>query len=43
MTILPVLGLLCAYAVFTKKFTLTDEKVQEISTALREKAANDVH
>ena len=43
MTILPVLGLLCAYAVFTKKFTLTDEKVQEISTALREKAADDVH
>ena len=26
-----------------EKFTLTDEKVQEISTALREKAADDVH
>ncbi|MBR2596280.1 MAG: MFS transporter, partial [Solobacterium sp.] len=41
MTILPVIGLLCAYMVFTKKFTLTDQKVQEISMALREKAAHD--
>ena len=35
MTILPILGLTVAFIFFVKKFTLTDERVQEISDTLR--------
>ncbi len=35
MTILPILGLTVAFIFFVKKFTLTDERVQEIADTLR--------
>lgn len=35
MTILPVIGLFIAIAIFAKKFILTEEKVQEIAEQLR--------
>ncbi len=35
MTILPILGLVVAFFFFSRKFILTDSKVQEISEALR--------
>ena len=44
MTILPIIGLTIAFIFFVKKFTLTDDKVQEIADTLKKKkenAAND--
>ncbi len=35
MTILPILGLTVAFIFFVKKFTLTDERVQQIADTLR--------
>ena len=35
MTVLPVAGLAAAAVLFTKKFKLTDEKMEEIGEALR--------
>ena len=35
MTVLPILGLVIAFIFFVKKFTLTDEKVQEIADTLK--------
>ena len=35
MTILPILGLTVAFVFFARKFTLTDERVQEIADTLR--------
>ncbi len=42
MTLIPIAGLIVAYIVFSKKFTLSDERVKEISTELkaRKSAAN---
>ncbi|MCH5273324.1 MAG: MFS transporter [Lachnospiraceae bacterium] len=37
MTILPILGLVIAFLFFVKKFTLTDDKVQEIADTLKKK------
>ncbi|MBQ1324401.1 MAG: MFS transporter [Solobacterium sp.] len=37
MTIIPILGLIAAMVVFTKKFILTDEKAEEIAARLRGK------
>ncbi len=37
MTILPIIGLVTAFIFFAKKFTLTDERVQEITGVLEEK------
>ena len=36
MTILPILGLTVAFVFFVKKFTLTDEKVQQIADTLHQ-------
>ena len=42
MTILPILGLTIAFIFFVKKFTLTDDKVQEISDTLKkQKGGNE--
>jgi len=43
MTLIPIAGLIVAYIVFSKKFTLSDERVKEISTELkaRKSAANN--
>ena len=35
MTVLPILGLTVAFIFFVRKFTLTDQKVQEIAEALK--------
>ncbi len=40
MTILPILGLTIAFIFFVKKFTLTDERVQQIADQLRGKKEN---
>lgn len=37
MTVLPMLVLVCAFFLFRKKFTLTDERVEEIGRELKEK------
>ena len=37
MTVLPIIGLVTAFAFFVKKFTLTDARVQEIADTLRDK------
>ncbi len=37
MTILPILGLIAAFVIFTKKFILTDEKSEEIAQQLKAK------
>lgn len=39
MTILPIIGLICALFVFNKKFILTDEKADEIARELKERKA----
>jgi len=39
MTILPIIGLLIAVFVFGKKYILTDEKLEEISTELKKRRA----
>ncbi|MBR2825234.1 MAG: hypothetical protein IKE51_03120 [Solobacterium sp.] len=39
MTILPIIGLICALFIFNKKFILTDEKAQEIADQLKERNA----
>lgn len=39
MTILPIIGLVCALFVFNKKFILTDEKADEIARELKERRA----
>ncbi len=39
MTILPIIGLICALFVFNKKFILTDEKADEIARELKERRA----
>ena len=44
MTLIPIAGLIVAYIVFSKKFTLSDERVKEISTELKARksaATND--
>ncbi len=41
MTILPILGLTIAFIFFVKKFTLTDERVQQIADQLRGKKNTD--
>ena len=41
MTILPILGLICAFFVFKKKFILTDEKSEEIAAMLKAKKEGD--
>ena len=35
MTIIPIIGLIAALIVFTKKFTLTDQRAEEIARELR--------
>jgi melibiose permease len=35
MTILPIIGLVAALVFFTRKFTLTDRRVQEIADTLK--------
>ena len=40
MTILPILGLTVAFIFFVKKFTLTDQRVQEIADQLRSQKEN---
>lgn len=37
MTIIPIVGLVVALVIFTKKFILTDEKAEEIALSLKEK------
>lgn len=37
MTVLPILGLIAAFVIFTKKFILTDEKSEEIAQQLKAK------
>lgn len=37
MTVLPMVVLVCAFFLFREKFTLTDQRVAEISAALKEK------
>ena len=37
MTIIPIIGLVCAFFVFRKKFILTDQKAEEIALALKAK------
>ncbi|MCH5192930.1 MAG: MFS transporter [Oscillospiraceae bacterium] len=41
MTILPIAGLTIAFIFFVKKFTLTDERVQEIADTLKKQKAGE--
>ena len=37
MTIIPILGLVVAYILFSKKFILSDQKMEEIVDTLKER------
>ena len=41
MTVLPIIGLTIAFIFFVKKFTLTDERVQEIADTLKKQKEGD--
>ena len=41
MTIIPIIGLVCAFFVFRKKFILTDQKAEEIALALKARKEGD--
>lgn len=43
MTILPIIGLTIAFIFFVKKFTLTDERVQEIADTLKNNKEENVN
>ena len=41
MTIIPIIGLLAAVFLFYKKYSLTDEKLEQITIAIKEKRGKE--
>jgi melibiose permease len=41
MTLIPIIGLIVAFVIFVRKFILTDEKVEEITKAIKERRHED--